>query len=56
VSSGGGLALFWAIDMAERVLAEGQDDEVASLAQLVIDAQQDEIEQMQRWLEEWDLA
>jgi uncharacterized protein (DUF305 family) len=45
-----------AIDMAERVLAEGQDDEVAGLAQLVIDAQQREIEQMQRWLEEWDLA
>jgi uncharacterized protein (DUF305 family) len=45
-----------AIDMAERVLSEGQDDEVAGLAQLVIDAQQGEIEQMQRWLEEWDLA
>jgi uncharacterized protein (DUF305 family) len=45
-----------AIDMAERVLAEGQDDEVAGLAQLVIDAQQGEIEQMQRWLEEWGLA
>jgi uncharacterized protein (DUF305 family) len=45
-----------AIDMAERVLAEGQDEEVAGLAQLVIDAQQGEIEQMQQWLEQWDLA
>jgi uncharacterized protein (DUF305 family) len=45
-----------AIDMAERVLAEGQDEEVAGLAQLVIDAQEAEIEQMQQWLEEWELA
>jgi uncharacterized protein (DUF305 family) len=45
-----------AIDMAEQVLAEGQDDEVAGLAQLVIDAQQTEIEQMEQWLEEWGLA
>jgi uncharacterized protein (DUF305 family) len=45
-----------AIDMAERVLAEGQDAEVAGLAEAVIAAQEAEIEQMQQWLEEWDLA
>lgn len=44
-----------AIDMAERVLAEGEDEEVAALAQDVIDAQEAEIEQMERWLDEWDL-
>jgi uncharacterized protein (DUF305 family) len=44
-----------AIDMAERVLAEGQDAEVAEVAQEVITAQEAEIEQMDRWLEEWDL-
>jgi uncharacterized protein (DUF305 family) len=45
-----------AIDMAEQVLAEGQDEEVAGLAQLVIDAQEAEIDQMQQWLEEWELV
>jgi uncharacterized protein (DUF305 family) len=44
-----------AIDMAERVLAEGQDAEVADLAEAVIAAQEAEIEQMARWLDEWDL-
>jgi uncharacterized protein (DUF305 family) len=44
-----------AIDMAERVLAEGQDAEVAEVAQDVITAQEAEIEQMERWLEAWDL-
>jgi uncharacterized protein (DUF305 family) len=44
-----------AIDMAERVLAEGQDAEVAEVAQEVIAAQEAEIEQMDRWLDEWDL-
>jgi uncharacterized protein (DUF305 family) len=45
-----------AIDMAEGVLDEGQDAEVAGLAEAVIAAQEAEIEQMQQWLEEWDLA
>jgi uncharacterized protein (DUF305 family) len=44
-----------AIDMAERVLAEGQDEEVADLAAAVITAQEAEIEQMERWLDEWGL-
>jgi uncharacterized protein (DUF305 family) len=41
--------------MAERVLAEGQDEEVADLAEAVIAAQEAEIEQMERWLDEWAL-
>jgi len=45
-----------AIDMAERVLAEGQDTEVAGLAEAVVAAQEAEIEQMRTWLDEWDLA
>ena len=44
-----------AIDMAERVLAAGQDTEVAGLAEAVIAAQEAEIEQMRTWLDEWDL-
>ena len=45
-----------AIDMAEQVLAEGEDEEVAGLAQLVVDAQEAEIEQMRQWLDEWGKA
>lgn len=45
-----------AIDMAEEVLAEGEDDEVSALAEDVITTQQAEIEQMQRWQEEWGLS
>lgn len=45
-----------AIDMAERVLAEGQDAEVAGLAEAVIAAQEAEIDQMRTWLEEWELV
>lgn len=45
-----------AIGMAERVQAEGSDPEVAGLAEGVIAAQEAEIEQMNQWLDEWDLA
>jgi uncharacterized protein (DUF305 family) len=45
-----------AIDMAEEVLADGEDAEVAALAEDVIAAQQAEIEQMQRWQQEWGLS
>jgi uncharacterized protein (DUF305 family) len=45
-----------AVDMAEEVLAEGEDAEVAVLAEDVIAAQEAEIDQMRRWLEEWELA
>jgi uncharacterized protein (DUF305 family) len=45
-----------AIEMAEEVLADGEDAEVAALAEDVIAAQQAEIEQMQRWQQEWGLS
>lgn len=45
-----------AIDMAETVLAEGSDPEVEELAGEIIAAQESEIEQMDSWLDEWELA
>jgi uncharacterized protein (DUF305 family) len=44
-----------AIDMAEEVLAEGEDPEVAGLAEDVIAAQEAEITQMRTWQEAWGL-
>ena len=42
-----------AIRMAQIVLAEGEDDEVRSLAQGIIDAQSEEIERMNHWRKRW---
>lgn len=41
-----------AIDMAEVLLAHGEDEEMRALAQEIIDAQEAEIEQMTTWLAE----
>lgn len=45
-----------AIVLAEEVLTEGDDAEVAVLAEDIAAAQRAEVEQMQTWLETWDLA
>jgi uncharacterized protein (DUF305 family) len=41
-----------AIDMAEAVLAHGQDPEIRALAEAVIAAQEKEIALLRRWLEQ----
>jgi uncharacterized protein (DUF305 family) len=41
-----------AIDMAKAVLEHGKDPEIRQLAKDVIEAQESEIEQLERWLEE----
>jgi uncharacterized protein (DUF305 family) len=41
-----------AIDMAEVLLEHGQDEQMRTLAQEIIDAQVGEIEQMTKWLSE----
>ena len=45
-----------AIDMANTELKDGSAPEVTRLAQQVIDTQQDEIDQLQRWKTEWSAA
>ena len=42
-----------AIDMANTELKDGSLPEVTRLAQRIIDTQQDEIDQFQRWKTEW---
>jgi len=42
-----------AIEMAEQVLEEGEDPEVAGLARDIIAAQRAEIDQMAQWRQEW---
>ena len=42
-----------AIDMANTELKDGSLPEVTRLAQQIIDTQQDEIDQLQRWKTEW---
>ena len=45
-----------AIDMATTELKDGSLPEVTRLAEQIIDTQQDEIEQLQRWKTEWSTA
>ena len=45
-----------AIDMANTELKDGSQPEVTRLAQQIIDTQQDEIDQLQRWKTEWSTA
>ena len=42
-----------AVDMAEQVMDEGENAQVADLANRIVDAQQAEIQQMEVWREEW---
>lgn len=44
-----------AIQMANDVLDEGENEDVAALAQGIIDEQQKEIDDLTSWLEEWGL-
>jgi uncharacterized protein (DUF305 family) len=45
-----------AIDMANTEFKDGSLPEVTRLAEQIIDTQQDEIEQLQRWKTEWSTA
>jgi len=45
-----------AIDMANTELKDGSLPEVTRLAEQIIDTQQDEIDQLQRWKAEWSTA
>jgi uncharacterized protein (DUF305 family) len=45
-----------AIDMANAELRDGSLPEVTRLAEQIIDTQQDEIDQLQRWKTEWSAA
>jgi uncharacterized protein (DUF305 family) len=42
-----------AIAMAQSVLEQSEREELRTLAQAIIEAQEAEIEQMQQWLDEW---
>ena len=43
-----------AVVMSEHVLDEGESERVADLAEGIIDAQQEEIELMEEWRDDWD--
>jgi uncharacterized protein (DUF305 family) len=43
-----------AVMMSEHVLEEGESDRVADLADEIVEAQQEELEQMENWQDEWD--
>ncbi|MCU4752360.1 DUF305 domain-containing protein [Halobacteria archaeon AArc-curdl1] len=43
-----------AVVMSEYVLDEGESERVADLAEGIIDAQQEEIELMEEWRDDWD--
>jgi uncharacterized protein (DUF305 family) len=45
-----------AIDMANTELKDGSLPEVTRLAEQIIETQQDEIDQLQRWKTEWSTA
>ena len=42
-----------AIDMAEQALMNAKHDEIKAMARAIISAQQKEIDQMNRWIQEW---
>jgi uncharacterized protein (DUF305 family) len=42
-----------AIEMASAALNESENPEIREIARAIVDAQEKEIAQMQRWCEEW---